>query len=124
SMSVNNNEIDGSVKSWVGYGAATVRIPLLHSENLYLQGKVGPAYRSLEHDGQLYTGVGTGGYWTAILGGSLNYAFDTRDPIILGIEYSNVFGSSDSWSSGGHINQNAAPGVQTVSVGLSIGFKL
>ncbi len=122
--SVNNVTINGSVESWIGYGAATFRMPLIHSERLYLQGKVGPAYRSLEHDGQLYTGIGAGGYWSAILGTSLNYAFGAQNSFVVGIEYSHVFGSSDSWSSNGHINQDAAPSLQIVAATLSMRFKL
>ena len=115
---------NGTVKSWVGYGAATFRFPLLKDESLFLRGKVGAAYRELDHDGELYQGVGEGHYWTAILGASLNYAFNFTHPLILGVEYSNIFGSRDSWSSDGHINADAAPSVQIVTGTLSVAFKL
>lgn len=118
---------DGSVKSWVGYGAATFRFPLSKNDRFYLRGKVGPAYRSLQHSGALYadTGISNGHYWTAVLGASMNYAFGSVDkPWIIGIEYSNIFGSSDAWSSNGSINANAAPAVQIVALTFSKAFKL
>ena len=115
----------GTVKSWVGYGAATFRMPLFHMENFYLRGKAGGAYRNLEHDGNLYAGVGDGGYWTGILGASLNYAFaaDTTLPVILGVEYSNIFGTG-GWMSNGSINNNTAPSVQIVAATLSVAFQI
>jgi outer membrane protein with beta-barrel domain len=115
----------GTVKSWVGYGAATFRMPIFGMENFYLRGKVGAAYRNLDHDGNLYTGVGDGNYWTAILGASLNYAFANTStlPIILGIEYSNILGSGD-WTSNGSINNNTAPSVQIIAATLSVAFKV
>lgn len=116
-------DLSGTVKSWIGYGAATLRMPLFRTENFYLRGKFGAAYRNLEHDGNLYTGVGDGGYWTAILGASLNYAFATTFPVIIGVEYSNIFGSGD-WISNGVIDNNAAPSVQIVAATLSVAFKV
>ncbi len=114
----------GTVKSWVGYGAATFRFPLSSDERLFLRGKVGGAYRNLEHDGVLYAGVGDGSYVTAILGASLNYAFATTLPVIVGVEYSNIFSSdflgSDKWSSNGKINPDAAPAAQIVTATLSV----
>lgn len=123
----NLSSAEGTVKSWVGYAAATFRMPLFKNERLYLRAKAGPAYRSLQHSGVLYdtTDVGTGHYWTAILGASLNYAFsDSTHPVIIGVEYSNIFGSSDSWSSNGVINANAAPSVQIVAATLSVAFRV
>jgi len=120
----NNLSVNGSVDSWVGYGAITFRFPLFKDESLFLRGKAGLAYRNLDHDGNLYAGVGDGNYWTAILGASLNYAFATKMPVIVGIEYSNVFGSSESWSSNGSINQNAAPSAQIVTGTLSVALKV
>jgi hypothetical protein len=115
----------GTIKSWVGYGAMTFRFPLTKDERLFLRGKVGPAYRNLDHSGSLAY-LGTGHYWTAILGASINYAFknDSPNPIILGFEYSNVFGSSDWNSSNGNINPNAAPSAQVFAGTLSLAFKL
>ncbi|GEM_PF-6168754 len=117
--------ISGTVKSWVAYGAFTFRMPLFKNERLYLRGKVGPAYRSLEHDGQLYQGVGNGHYWTGILGASLNYAFNTYTyPIVLGVEYSNIFGSRDSWAESYYLNNDAAPAAQIVAATLSVAFRV
>lgn len=117
--------LNGTVKSWVAYAAATFRLPLFGMENFYLRGKVGPAYRNLTHDGNLYNGVGDGSYWTGILGASLNYAFATQTslPIIVGVEYSNVFGSGD-WTSNGTINNNTAPSAQIVTATLSVAFQV
>lgn len=115
----------GTIKSWAAYAAATFRFPLLKNERLYLRGKVGPVYRSLDHSDALGS-LGTGHYWTAILGASLNYAFgnDSAHPIILGFEYSNIFGSRDSWSSNGNINANAAPSAQIYAATLSFAFRV
>lgn len=126
-QSIGSTQI-GTVNSWAGYGAATFRFPLFKDERLFLRGKAGAAYRSLEHDGVLYTDVGTGHYWTAILGASLNYALPTSCPLVLGIEYSNIFGSNTfgngQWSTNGNINPNAAPAVQIVAATLSVAFKI
>lgn len=119
--------IDGSVKSWVGYGALTLRLPLSQNDRFYLRGKVGPAYRNLQHSGALYeeAGVEDGHALTAILGASLNYAFGSRNkPWIVGVEYSNIFGSGDFWNSNNTINSNAAPAVRILALTLSKAFKI
>lgn len=120
---VDNVSVNGAVTSWAGYGVVTFRFPLL-TESFYLRSKAGLAYRNLVHEGNLYAGVGDGNYWTAILGASLNYNFNTQVPFILGVEYSNIFGSSESWSSHGNINENAAPAVQIVAATLSVILKI
>lgn len=125
-LGISGLEPTGTVKSWVAYAAGTFRLPLAYDGNLFLRGKVGGAYRNLEHEGELFAGVGDGSYITAILGASLNYMFrsDTTLPIIVGIEYSNIFGSQDGWSQNGHINENGAPAAQIVTGTLSVAFKV
>lgn len=119
--------VDGSVNSWVGYAALTLRMPLSKNDRFYLRGKVGPAYRNLQHSGTLYeeAGVEDGHCLTGILGASLNYAFGSKNkPWIVGVEYSNIFGSGDFWNSNGTINPDSAPAVQIIALTLSKAFKL
>lgn len=121
--------LSGSVNSWFIYGAATMRAALPFNPNLHIVGKVGEAYRSLTHDGSLYTNVGTGFYTTMIFGGSLEYDLAAKNlPLTVGLDYLYLPGSDDSFFTTGNssttINKKAAPAAQVVAATLSYKFAL
>lgn len=127
--------IYGEVDSWVAYGALTLRAAIPGYDAVHVTGKVGGAYRGLDHSGSLYKGyaaelgsVDDGGYGTVVFGATVDYSFQESYnlPLFLAVDYLFVPGSNASWAgstSNGTttaISANAAPAAQIV-VG-TIGF--
>jgi len=119
------NGFNGTVQSWFAYTAATIRTALPFNPLIHVTGKVGGAYRALDHEGNLYAGVGDGDYTTVMFGASVDYDFALNNlPLTAGIDYFYVPASNDSWlgSNPASINENAAPALQAVVANISVHF--
>ncbi len=107
------DEIHGKVRSWFAYAAGTLRAGLPFQPNTHLFTKVGGVYRSLSHSGDLYDNVRSGSYWTVLFGAGFDVDLQAYQlPILVGLEYLLVPGSSDSWfdpATSTGINKNSAP---------------
>lgn len=79
------NLASGKVDSWFGYVAGTIRASVV-DPNLHVTGKVGAAYRNLDHSGTFFSGVGDGSYGTVMFGTGLDYDLHTL-PLSVGVEY-------------------------------------
>lgn len=117
--------VSGTAKSWFAYGAATIRGAFPGNPFFHVIGKVGGAYREVNHSGALYTNVGSGSYATVIFGAGLEYDFAANNlPLAFGVDYLYVPASADSWfaTNPTGINENAAPAAQVVVGTLSLHF--
>jgi Outer membrane protein beta-barrel domain len=120
-----DTDVSGTVKSWVAYGAATIRAALPFNPFLHVMGKVGGVYRAVNHSGTLYENVRSGSYGTVVFGANLEYDLASVNlPLTLGVDYLYVPGSNDSWLTvkDPGINKNAAPAAQIVVGTLAIHF--
>ena len=81
------DEIHGKITSWFVYVAGTMRIAVF-DPNLHIMGKLGGAYRSIDHTGLLNEGVGQGSYGTVMFGAGLNYDLQAYNlPLSVGVDY-------------------------------------
>ncbi len=88
--------LHGEVDSWFTYVAATIRASVV-DPNLHVTGKVGAAYRNLDHSGSAFTGVGDGSYGTVMFGAGLDYDLHAHNlPISVGAEYTMIPGNDTS----------------------------
>ncbi len=122
-----NENLSGKVSSWFAYGAATIRAEFPGDPFFHIMGKVGGAYRAVNHSGQLYDffNTGDGSYGTVIFGAGLDYDLAMyRLPLSVGVDYWYVPGSNDSFFTATQavINENAAPAAQVVVGTISIHF--
>ncbi len=97
----------GEIDSWFAYVAGTLRASII-DPNLHVTGKVGGAYRNLDHEGSLFTGVGSGSYSTVMFGTGLDYSLRTRNlPLSVGAEYmmipSNNSGDAKNQAPSAHV---------------------
>lgn len=119
----------GTVDSWFAYGAATIRAEFPGAPFFHIMGKVGGAYRAINHSGDLYNffNTGDGDYATVLLGANLEYDLGMYNlPVALGVDYWYLPGSNDSYfaNNSSVISVNAAPAAQivvgTVSLRLAV----
>ena len=81
------DEINGKITSWFVYVAGTIRIAVF-DPNLHIMGKLGGAYRSLDHTGSFNEGVGQGSYGTVMFGAGLDYDLQAYNlPLSVGVDY-------------------------------------
>ena len=112
--------VSGTVKSWFAYGAATMRAQIPTIPFLYVMGKVGGAYREVDHSGSLYDNVGDGSYSTVMFGASLEYDLGGYNlPLAVGVDYLYVPSSADSFFTSTGLNADSAPAAQVVVASLS-----
>lgn len=115
--------LHGQIDSWFAYGAATIRAPLF-DPFFHVSGKVGGAYRQLDHSGSLYNNVNDNdddnNYATVIFGATLEYDLAPYHvPLTVGADYYYIPGSNSTFfkfnnNTNVTVNDGAAPPVQVV----------
>lgn len=120
------HSITGEIDSWFVYVAGTIRAAMFNP-NFHVMGKVGGAYRNLNHTGDFFqfSGEGNGGYGTVMFGAGVDYDLQAYNwPLLVGVEYMLVPGTADSFASNNGIDKNAAPNAHVAVATLTYRFTI
>ncbi len=118
--------VTGEIESWFVYVAGTLRAAMFTSD-FHVMGKVGGAYRNLDHIGNFFefSGLGNGGYGTVLFGAGVDYDLQAFNwPLLVGAEYILVPGTADSFVGNSGIDKDAAPNAHVAVVTVTYRFTI
>lgn len=119
--------VRGEIDSWFAYVAGTMRAALLNP-NFHVIGKVGGAYRNLDHSGNFFhsSGGGSGSYGTVMFGAGADYDLQAYNwPLLVGVEYMLIPGTADNFvNSNGTVNKDAAPNAHVAVATVTYRFTI